>query len=53
MCKRPDGYDLVHGELQEGYYYCFDERIAGWLQSRLKGTCGKEGRYFKDKGELH
>lgn len=52
-CNRPDGYDLVSGELRRVDNYCCEERVVGWLQSRIKGTCGKEGRYFEDKGELH
>lgn len=48
-CNRPGGYEFVHGELQLMDSYCCNERSTGWLQTRLQGVCGKEGRYFERK----
>lgn len=37
---------------KDGWYglrYCDDFRMYTWLESRLAGKCGKEGRYWEPK----
>ena len=43
--------DRVTGERRFIFDYCSVLRIGGWLQARLSGDCGEEGRWFEPKDE--
>lgn len=42
--------ELVRGTLRDASLdFCSAERSSGWLESRLHGECGKEGRFWEPK----
>ena len=43
------GYALVRGESRLRLRYCDMERREGWIESRLTGHCGSEGRWWEAK----
>ncbi len=46
LCMRPRGYDPVTGGDRMPLVYARNERSGGKVLARLRGTCGKEGRFF-------
>ena len=43
-------YDFVGWkDVGDGLRYCDEQRLYSWLESRLAGKCGKEGRYWEEK----
>lgn len=52
LAKRYVSTDIVTGVEKEIFDHrreCSWQRIDGWLFCRLSKTCGREGRFFKEK----
>ena len=50
FCRRLERIELCHGEIdRDSWTYARLERRDGPLMSRLKGSCGKEGRFWEAK----
>ena len=43
------GRILVRGESMRRLRYCDMERMEGWIESRLTGHCGADGRWWEEK----
>lgn len=48
-CPQNDAGDVVTGEYTARWNMCDTHRTVGWLESRVFGLCGKEGRWFQGK----
>ena len=43
--------NVVTGVETANLLTCSRQRIGGWLVCRIRGLCGKEGRWFEPKKE--
>ena len=44
----PASVDVVQGDVR--VWTLEAQRSAGWLMARIHGLCGREGRWFRDRG---